>query len=119
MGFNTTIVVHNDALDSIENDPDFGKNLARAIKSHEMFSDKMVDVHSKCHCNAAEVIESHHADQVVAVAVGGNMGEVIGYAGNWRLLGGNENQMENHVQMLKNLADRLGYNLHKQPKRSE
>jgi len=31
MGYNTTVVVMNDALGSIEKDPEFGKNLVRAV----------------------------------------------------------------------------------------
>jgi len=32
MGYNTTVVVYNDALDQIESDPQFGANLAAAIR---------------------------------------------------------------------------------------
>lgn len=32
MGYNTTVVVYNDALDQIANDPEFGKKLVAAIR---------------------------------------------------------------------------------------
>jgi hypothetical protein len=76
MGFNTTVVVLNDALHQIENDPEFGRNLARAIMRVSGRGGKM-DVPAGNHCNAAEVIESHHADWMVYVRVGGNTGEVV------------------------------------------
>jgi hypothetical protein len=81
MGFNTTVVVMNDALGYIESDPDFGKNLARAIA--RAWGGGPVDVpaygpHGRgVHCNAAVVVETHHADHDVLVRVGGNRGEVV------------------------------------------
>jgi hypothetical protein len=78
MGYNTTVVVLNDALAEIEQDPDFGKKLARAIR---LASRGLQDVsaHGK-HCmfaNAAQVIETHHADYDVLVKIGGNTGSVV------------------------------------------
>lgn len=116
MGFNTTVVVHNDSLDTIAKDPDFGKNLAQAIQAIELYKGKVIDVPSQNHCNAAEVLECHHADQIVAVAVGANAGHVLGYAGHWSLFHKGE---EGEVEMLRTLANKYGYNLHKKSKRSE
>lgn len=118
MGFNTTVVVHNDALHSIANDPEFGKNLADAINSLGYRDDKIKSVSASgefmtC-CNAVEVIETHHADSVVAVAVGGNCGVELGYAGGYRAIGRDD---ESKVKMLRTLADGLGYTLRKKPQR--
>lgn len=112
MGFNTSVIVMNDALGWIEEDPEFGKNLARAIA--EASRGKPVDVpaHSGrggVHCNAATVIESHHADGYQAVLVGGNMGQKLG-----RQCFG---QYDDHVEMLKQIASDLGYRLVKKPKK--
>lgn len=78
MGYNTTVVVMNDALGEIAEDREFGARLARAIR--EVQRGKPVDVpaHGKhgVHCNAATVIETHHADYDVLVRVGGNVGRV-------------------------------------------
>jgi hypothetical protein len=76
MGFNTTVLILNDALDEIENDPNFGKKLVSAI-SKVGIGNKGVDVSALNHCNAARVIESHHADYDVYVKVGGNNAKVI------------------------------------------
>lgn len=79
MGFNTTVVVMNDALSAIEQDQDFGKRLASAIR--EVLRGQPVDVsahgHRVLHCNAATVIETHHADHMVLVQVGMNSGRVV------------------------------------------
>jgi hypothetical protein len=118
MGWNTTVVVHNDSLGAIGKDPEFGKNLERAILSIGMTDGKCIGVPANgggcLHCNAVEVIETHHADQVVAVAVGGNYGVEIGYAGGWKAMGDTQ---EKKVGMLRTLADRLGYTLHKKRSR--
>ncbi len=81
MGFNTTVVVLNDATHEIENDPKFGQKLVRAIRALAHGSQQ--DVTAGNHCNAATVIETHHADGNVLVAVGGNRGQSLegGYAG--------------------------------------
>lgn len=77
MGFNTTVIVLNDGLSGIENDPDFGKRLAQAIL---LFSPSKgrVDVCAGNHVNACSVIETHHADNTAVVAVGGNFASVLG-----------------------------------------
>lgn len=75
MGFNTTVLVLNDALHHIENDPEFGRKLVQAIQAVSRGS--QVDISSNGHCNAATVIESHHADYDVLVKIGGNRAVVI------------------------------------------
>lgn len=80
MGFNTTVVVLNDALGEIRNDPEFGRRLADAIAHVQRGKPVDVPAHSikgGIHCNAAVVIETHHADYMVTVRVGGNYGEVV------------------------------------------
>jgi hypothetical protein len=82
MGYNTTVVVLNDALSFIENDPEFGRNLARAIMEAATNGGKPVNVPARSsrggvHCNAATVIETHHADYSVLVKVGQNYGEAL------------------------------------------
>lgn len=80
MGYNSTVVILNDALHVIETDPEFGKRLADAVKRAVMGKPVGVAAHSASggiYCNAATVIETHHADYDVLVRVGGNRGEVI------------------------------------------
>lgn len=79
MGFNATIVVLLDQLDSIRRDAEFGKRLADAIikKSSDPNSDPYVT-------GQTQVIEVHHADHQIVVAVGGNTGQVLGFGGSYR-----------------------------------
>ena len=106
MGFNTTVVILNDALHQIEGDPDFGKNLAIAIQGGG-FGDGTVRAGN--HINAAQVVETHHADANVCVVVGGNRGELLkgGYASS------RTTAEEATVQILKD----LGYTVYKRKKR--
>ena len=78
MGYNTTVVILNDALSEIATDPEFGRRLADAIKRLRAGDPEIVAAYGKhsIHGNAAIVIESHHADYDVTVVVGGNRGRV-------------------------------------------
>lgn len=112
MGYNTTIVVYNDALNAIKEDKSFGESLYNAAIMVESRGPQ--DIPSGNHANAARVIETHHADRLVAVVVGGNDGEPLGHAGPWPLMRDEEGNKE---RMLKNLADEMGYRLVKKARK--
>lgn len=76
MGFNTTVVILNDALSWIENDEGFGRRLAAKVRNI-CGARKPQWVRAGTAGNAALVVETHHADEIVSVAVGENSGEVI------------------------------------------
>lgn len=77
MGYNTTVVIMNDALEAIGRDHEFGKNLRQAILKAVSAKECPVRVGSLGHSTAAKVIETHHADVDVLVRVGGNQGVVV------------------------------------------
>jgi hypothetical protein len=106
MGFNTTVVVMNDALEYIRNDPEFGSKLADAAL-RIWGSDQPEDVSAGCFINAATVIESHHADGMIPVLVGGNHGTVVKGC----CVGFRSEAYE--MDLLKALANKLGYRLTK------
>lgn len=120
MGYNTTVVVMNDALHMIANDPEFGKNLASAISHLSVSNGEPVDVPAYSyrdgeksggvHCNAATAIETHHADGTIVVAVGGNMGEALHK--NWLYPYGEGDRKE---RILRELADELGFTIRRKP----
>jgi len=117
MGFNSTVVVYNDALHDIEQHGDeFAANLVSAILRVGAGREETVDVPCGCHANAAIVVDSHHADQQVAMIVGGNLGQRIGrgYAGHWSL---NMSKAEDRLKVLRTLAEAEGYTLRKKPQR--
>lgn len=105
MGYNTTIIVLNDALHEIETDTDFGRKLAQAVRGLSV--GKRGTIGAGCHANAATAIETHHADGIHLIAIGGNTGQDLGYMGGYRC---------NEVDLLKSLADKLGYRVSKKPK---
>lgn len=72
MGYNTTVVIYNDALNEIEKDKDFGKNLYDAIMRN-VGSNKPELIHTG-RMSAGEVIEQHHSSFDVIVKIGGNTG---------------------------------------------
>jgi hypothetical protein len=76
MGYNTTIVLYNDALDQIEKDPQLGRSIGAAVRQVACRYGA-VDVPAGNHSNAMRVIESHHADTTALVAVGANTGSVL------------------------------------------
>jgi len=107
MGYNVTIVVHSDSLGTIAQDPEFGKNLVEAIGQLNVSEPgKVIDVPCLNHCNAAEVIEQHHADQTVVVAVGGNTGTVLGTHYGWQ-----SQTDEERIEILRSVADQMGFHL--------
>jgi hypothetical protein len=81
MGFNTTVVIYNDALGYIEKDPEFGKRLAQAVQALWSHGHKPQDFFAASpeggSSSAGVVIETHHADGNVFVRVGQNSGEVV------------------------------------------
>ncbi len=101
MGYNTTVVVLNDALDVIEKDPTFGKRLAQAIGAYQQGT--RVDIHAGNHGNAAHIVECHHADSTVVITVGGNLGIAHASIHNWR-----HNTVEVQREVLKAWAKKLG-----------
>ena len=77
MGFNTTIVIYNDALNEIENDKDFGKNLVDAIMQNISDPpDEKTHIISSGY-DAGVVIEQHHSSYDVLVSVGKNTGKIV------------------------------------------
>jgi hypothetical protein len=76
MGYNTVVVVLNDALGQIRDDPAFGRKLSEAVGKHWQ-TRGLVDISAGNHCNAATVIDSQHADHSMCVVVGGNTGKVM------------------------------------------
>lgn len=105
MGWNSTVVVLNDALNDIENDSEFGKKVTAGIHHLSVNRGKPVDISAGSHANAAHVVETHHADQTSIVAVGGNLGRVVTELYGWRYEGTEE--------IFKAMAKHLGYSIRK------
>jgi hypothetical protein len=109
MGYNTTVVIVNDALDIIENNPnEFVTKLVDKIQSFNYTENKYFSVGN--HANPVSVVGVHHSSETAVIAVGGNSGSIIG-----RTFGHRHVQTEDKIQILKDLADDFGYTLRKKP----
>ncbi len=108
MGWNTTVVVYNDALNAIKNDPDFGRKLAEAItrRAAGIRAEDHVDVPAGNHANAAMVVESHHADSTAVVTVAGNLGILQAQTYGW-----DHHTPEGAERVLRDWADKQGFEL--------
>lgn len=83
MGYNATIVVLVDQLSQIEKDPAFGEKLVAAIRA-KMNDPNERYIRAPYVTGQTQVIEVHHADHQMVVAVGGNTGQVLGLGGSYR-----------------------------------
>ena len=107
MGFNTTVLILNDALGDIENDPNFGKNLVQAIQEHyNGRTGSTMGVSAGHHANCAKVISQFHADNTAILAVGGNYATILGINSGY-----SHHKTEDKIRLLKQLALDYGYNL--------
>ena len=111
MGFNSTILILNDQLSSIERDPEgFVKEMVNAISSIGCSGDKQ-----DFHPGQSTVMSVSHADTVTILAVGGNHSTVLGRVYN----GGKHHTPEDQEFILRRLADEYGFRLVRKPKGKE
>ena len=109
MGFNTGVLLLNDAIGNIEKDPvDFQKNLFRAIFHDFRKNDTPVDFAIGNHVNGGTVFHMRHADSTGIYALGGNYVTLLG--NHWSY---SHHTPEAKLAILKELADQMGYTLHK------
>lgn len=125
MGFNSAIMLLNDRLHDIEHDTEFGAKVAKAVARHHMTRPyELTQFDYQC-----QVLGQQHADVTTVMAMGGNIGFVLGFGG------GRLYNPENHdrsdpyphfetpkdgwdrLELLKQLADDLGYSLRKKATR--
>lgn len=96
MGYNTAAIIRNDFIHEIEEDPDFGKKVAQAVRANgdERFM--------RYHGQSFDILPSCHADYVQVIAISGNTIRRLGYGGSYR----NDDEA-----ILRALADSMGYRL--------
>ncbi len=109
MGFNSVVIVRNDALDAIEkNAQEFADNMVSTINHFQRGKDiGNGDFGAGFHGNPAQVVWNQHADYTGVIAVGGNHGTVIGSTFN----GGRHHTPEERLSVLRAVADHLGFDL--------
>lgn len=105
MGFNTPVLILNDAMENLRTDPLVGTKLYNAImhSTSPKYRDRGVDFSIGNHCNGGLVLPSKHADETQVIAVGGNYMRSV-YSGYYL-------DMMDSVKICKAVADSLGYRL--------
>lgn len=110
MGFNTVVLILNDAMHNLKTDPNVGEKLYNAMGESQHPANKDgVEFSIGNHCNGGMVLPSRHADEVQIVAVGGNYMKRVGVL--------YHADMEDPEAMVRRLADSLGYRLVKKAAR--
>lgn len=112
MGYNTTVIILNDAVHRLRHDRHFPRNLELAIgMASARMGPQTVPIGN--HINGCTVVETHHADQTTLVAVGGNHATTL-----LQSFGRGDHHTEaGQVVLLRKLAEKLGYYIAKKPKR--
>lgn len=111
MGFNSTIVICNDAMGEIDRDPAGWWAATRHHLSHAM-GDEAVNYGYGSHVNGFWAVANKHADMVSLVAVGGNYPTIL-FQEYWGNRG--HHSEEDKVELLRRAAGQLGYVLTKKP----
>lgn len=116
MGWNTGVIILNDALGTIEDHPEeFVRNLRRAMGDYLSTRGEPVDIAVGGHVNAASVFHQSHADTTGVFAIGGNHATRLMETYN----GGRHHTDEDKLKLLKQLADEMGYNISRKPVKGE
>ena len=110
MGYQTTLVIKNDALNDIDTDPKgWWDKTSQIIQG--FFGAKPRDYGHGTHSNGFTVASVAHADVTTVIAVGQNHSTVLGQYSRQ-----DHHTPEKQVELLKKLADDLGYRLVKKTK---
>lgn len=108
MGYNTAVLILNDALSDLKKDADVGRKLSNAILvSQSAAVGRATDFSIGCHANGGTVLPSEHADHVQIVALGGNSMRRLA------ILHYEWSKMTDPEKLMRSLADTLGYTISK------
>jgi len=113
MGYNSGLIVLNDALHVIKENPlQFTEGVVRAIQSAPMSyhrGERRIDIGVQGHVNAASLFHMAHADEHQVYVVGGNT--ALAVPGGFTRIGGYQDPNETNLALLKQMADSAGYRL--------
>ena len=115
MGLNTGVLILNDAVNGIENDPiQFATDFMAAFRA---FSDHRNPQHFRIgSCtNGGTIFHMAHADVTSVYAIGGNCTSKLASGYNE----GKHHRDEDKVALLKRIANELGYTVSKKRKRKK
>lgn len=117
MGWNTTVVINNDALGDIAGDPEFGSILGDCIFRFYRNEGKPLEIVARrefegdivsISCNAGMVVSSNMSCSSSVVLVGGNRGVKL-----MEFYSDNLNELEIKEKICRELASELGLEVSK------
>ena len=101
MGWNTTLMINNDLLHEIKEDPEFGRKVYEAAAARVTSGEPV-------RFRGGYVIATGHNSGVCVTMTGGNCGSVLG----WGIgTDGRHLQPEHREKILRQLADDMGFKL--------
>lgn len=107
MGFRTLVVFMNDRAQEWQNDPELGKKI--------MMCGTMVgagyEQHARMNFPYGEVVEQVHGDVQTLIVVDGYGANAVTHT-HWHH---NQTQEERDLVLLRQMAEKMGYTLHKKP----
>ena len=113
MGYNSGLIILNDALHVIKDNPlRVTEGVVRAIQSAPMSYHRgasRIDVAVQGHVNAASLFHMAHADEHQVYVVGGNT--ALAVPGGFTRIGGYQDPKETNLALIKQMADEAGYRL--------
>lgn len=113
MGYNTGLLLLNDAIDGVWKDPvRFAEHFRNAFSTYGRSNDSM-DFPIGNHANGGRVFHMAHADVTGVYAIGGNHTSRLCSVHN----GGRHYHEAEQIQLLRDIADNLGYRISLTPKK--
>lgn len=108
MGYNTAVIICNDQLQSIADDPNFGSKLKDTILDTRRVRPRGHENMNAANYGAYSVgaLPPRHADDCQLVLVGRNSIQLVGQC--WS---------SDPLEAIRQVADHLGYDLRKKPER--
>ena len=110
MGFRTVVVLNNDLAHDWEKDPELGRKISRAASLKGWSGMDTID-----RFPYGEVVEQVHADCQTVAFLDGYGGKAMAYSHWFR----DQTEEQKNLNMLKALADALGYRVSKKPAKKD
>lgn len=110
MGFRTVVVLNNDLAHEWEKDSELGQKIMRAASLKGWTAASPLD-----RFEYGEVVEQVHADCQTVAFLDGYGGKAMAYSHWFR----NQTEDQKNLNMLKALADTLGYRVSKKPAKKD
>lgn len=115
MGFNSLLLINNDAMGAVDEDPVTWWGLVKRALSTAMREPATFGF--KGFANYFTAIWCQHADTMGLIAVGGNRADILVRVPRMVLQYGTLEEL--HLAVLKAAADKMGYQLRRKPKKKD